>query len=93
MADQDRRTSDDQPAGGHAIVGLASALALLIDRLEAHGSLPPGDFQTFLRQTLAHPAINRSAPDAAVLDTLLDILEGAAERLPLTVISGGRDDV
>lgn len=94
MGDKDRQTSEGrQAAERQGVLGLASALALLVDRLEAHGALPPGEFQMFLRQTLTHSEVDADAPDAVVLRTILELLDAAPERLPLTLIKGGRDDV
>lgn len=94
MTDHERRGGDQEGAGvGHAVIGLASALALLVDRLEANGSLPAGDFQTFLHDTLSHPSVDRAAPDAAVLETLLDLLGGVRQRTALRLVKGGSEGV
>lgn len=81
MSDQDRWNPTTPGFGeGHAGLGLVSAMALLIDRLEAHGALPEGDFQSVLSQTLSHPSIDRMSPDAAVLETLLSLLATGSDR-------------
>ena len=73
---------------GPTALAFASAMTLLIDRLEASGALPEGDYQRTLRQTLSHPDVDHTNSGTAALHLLLGFLE-VAPRASFEVVEGG----
>ena len=71
-----------------AVSGIVCAFALLVDALEANGSLRPGQFEGILTSILRQTG--GAAADTAVLQQILSLLQ-APELPSLTVISGGKN--
>ena len=80
---------EDQAYSG-AVNGLVCAFALLIDVLEANGSLKPKQFEAVLGTILKQPGVTATEADVGVLQQILALLQ-SPERPTLTVIAGGKN--
>ena len=88
MSDTFEFRLEDHPSTG-AVNGLVCAFALLIDVLEANGSLKPKQFETVLGKVLRQPGVGSDEDDVGVLEQIMSLLQ-SPERPTLTVIAGGK---